>query len=124
IGQPRWMASPQRLAEAYHSSMVIAFTNKDDAQKLLDQRVVWCYGRACYTAKYIERPPTKYCSNCQSLYHRTIQCKTSARCRICAQDHHTDNHICSTCHSKTACEHTPAKCCNCGGPHEAGTRSC
>lgn len=56
------------------------------------------------------------CYRCQLFHHSSRFCTRTPRCLKCAE-----NHLTQTCIKPKT---TPAKCCNCGGPHPANYSGC
>ena len=71
--------------------------------------------------------PERYCTNCWSMEHPTTACRRQLpRCKLCAGDHRTDDHVCSQCNTLRGdcfCS-TSKRCCNCKGQHIATAYDC
>lgn len=120
------------------SSMVICLATAEDAEAVLRLRRLYVYGHQCLVTRYEERETRTTCTNCWSpiARHNASRCPSEARCRLCAGQHHTDEHQCQECSEandsdndmsgrpKAACEHMPLKCVNCSGPHAANDPTC
>jgi hypothetical protein len=99
------------------SSVIIEFTRPEDANKMIDEGLVW-QGEVCQCERYERQCRLKQCFNCQKYGHIGTQCKATTACGYCAQEHNTRD-----CPSKTDRE-LPKKCANCRGSHEAWNREC
>ena len=62
--------------------------------------------------------------NCQKFGHNHYQCKSQAKCSICAQNHETRNHECTICKSTIACAHIVVKCANFNKNHQCNDGNC
>ncbi|HEX3641308.1 MAG TPA: hypothetical protein VHV10_08460 [Ktedonobacteraceae bacterium] len=123
---PRWMCSPAELAKKNHASVVFSFWKEEDALRFKEAGTYLIWGKWCKTATYEDRPQVRYCANCWSIEHPTTACRRQVpRCRLCAQDHATDQHKCAHCGSTDGwCAQDTAKCCNCKGSHAANAYDC
>ena len=110
---PRWLARDRQ--NKVTSSVVLTFNNQNQASNAL--RGVNIAGRHCDTEIFASVRPNTQCINCQKFGHKHYQCKSPAKCNICAQSHETHNHECTTCKSKIACAHAILKCVNCNKNH-------
>lgn len=134
----QWCSAPAARAGIKKSSMVVSLTSQEDAATLLRLRTLYVFGARCMVTRYEERDAFTPCTNCWSpvARHRPSRCPGAARCRICAGQHHTDDHRCTECSEANggdedmsgatpkACAHLPAKCVNCMGAHEANDPRC
>jgi hypothetical protein len=99
------------------SSAIIEFTRPEDANKIIDEGLVW-QGEMCQTELYERGCRLKQCFQCQKYGHIGTQCKAAKACGYCAQEHSSRD-----CPSKTDRE-TPRKCATCHGAHEAWSQQC
>jgi hypothetical protein len=121
---PRYLTRPEKRLEKTHSSCVIAMKDKTQLKRILKYGLS-IFGRQCRTAEYFAARPSDQCSRCQGFGHHYRRCLKEATCGICADPHHeTRMHTCIACTSRLGCDHKPAKCANCGGPHRANDRKC
>ena len=98
------------------SSVIIEFTKPEDANKIIDEGLVW-QGELFQCERYERQCRLKQCFKCQRYGHIGTQCKATTACGYCAQEHSSRD-----CPSKT--ERTASrKCAACGGAHEAGIES-
>ena len=99
------------------SSVIIEFTKPEDANKIIDEGMVW-QGELFQCERYERQCRLKQCFKCQKYGHIGTQCKAITACGYCAQEHSSRD-----CPSKT--ERTAArKCAACGGAHEAWNQDC
>ena len=63
---------------------------------------------------------------CPRYYRASHQgeCKNPPVCFIYGESHLRKDHECQVCKSRNPCQHNQLKCANCGGKHEAVSRSC
>ena len=80
------------------------------------------------TFKYKERKTQKsqlQCSKCQVFGHLANGCTKDIKCKICAQEHHTAEHVCKICYNRDEiCSHSQEKCSNCGESHRSDSSRC
>ena len=81
-------------------------------------------GRHCDIEIFTSVRPNTECINCQKFGHKHYQCKSQAKYSICAQNHETRNHECTTCKSKIASAHVVVKCANCNKNHPTNDENC
>ena len=117
---PRWLARDRQ--NKVTSSVVLTFNNQNQASNAL--RGVNIAGRHCDTEIFASVRLNTQCINCQKFGHKHYQCKSPAKCNICAQSHETHNHECTTCKSKIACAHAILKCVNCNKNHQSNDIGC
>ncbi|KAF8575369.1 hypothetical protein K439DRAFT_1271530, partial [Ramaria rubella] len=114
VGAPHWISAPVMLVSRDKSSIVIAFANQEDADKLIKHRGVFMFGHCATTRSYVDIPPLWHCTNCWKLDHTTKACNKKPRCRFCAGKHATAEHACGLCDSMgSSCEHCMVKCVHC-----------
>ncbi|KAI7349593.1 hypothetical protein KC320_g5990 [Hortaea werneckii] len=94
------------------SSVIIEFTRPEDANKIIDEGLVW-QGELFQCERYERLCRLKQCFKCQNYGH-----KATTACGYCAQEHN-----CRDCLSKTDRTAT-RKCAACGGAHEAWNQNC
>ena len=117
---PRWLARDRH--NKIKSSVVLTFNDRNMALNAL--KGVNIAGRHCDTEIFTSVRPNTQCINCQKFGHKHYQCKSQAKCSICAQNHETRNHECTTCKSKIACAHAIVKCANCNKNHQSNDENC
>jgi hypothetical protein len=121
---PRYLTHPDKRINKEHSSCVIALKDKDKAKIHLKHGLT-IFGQQRKTAEYFSARPADQCNKCQGFGHHWQRCTAEPKCGICASAfHETRSHICTNCNSKTPCDHMPAKCANCKGPHKANSMEC
>ncbi|KIV98298.1 uncharacterized protein PV09_09855 [Verruconis gallopava] len=99
------------------SSIVIEFTKPEDANRIIDENLVWqC--EMCPAERYERQCRLKQCFQCQKYGHIGTQCKAAKTCGYCAQEHSYWE-----CPTKTNLE-AARKCVICHGTHEAWSREC
>ncbi|KIV98468.1 uncharacterized protein PV09_09721 [Verruconis gallopava] len=99
------------------SSIVIEFTKPEDANRIIDENLVW-QGEMCPAERYerqcrLKQCRLKQCFQCQKYGHIGTQCKAAKTCGYCAQEHSSWE-----CPTKTNRE-AARKCVVCLGTHEA-----
>lgn len=128
---PTWLRSSRELQNSNKkgSTIVITVGSLEEARRLLVNGIR--FGGSRYrTEHYWEVGVDTVCPRCCHLGHRSFRACGDHQpcCFICAGSHEGNEHICRVvdCSSKpgTACQHIPAKCGNCGGPHPALAGNC
>lgn len=77
-------------------------------------------GVYCYKRVAVFHPEPDLCKRCSRWGHKEWWCRSSPRCRYCAERHASD-----LCYQKIQQgDKFPPKCCNCGGPHNAQSGRC
>lgn len=99
------------------SSVVIEFTKAEDANKIIDEGLVW-QGELFQCERYEKQCRLKQCFNCQKYGHIGTQCRTTKACGYCAQEHSSRD-----CPAKDE-RSGPRKCAVCRGEHEAWSQQC
>lgn len=99
------------------SSVIIEFTRPEDANKIIDEGLVW-QGELFQCERYERLCRLKQCFKCQKYGHIGTQCKATTACGYCAQEHNSRE--CPSKADRTATR----KCAACGGAHEAWNQSC
>ena len=117
---PRWLARDRQ--NKIKSSVVLTFNDRNMALNAL--KGVNIAGRHCDTEIFTSVRPNTQCINCHKFGYKHYQCTYQAKCIICAQNHETHNHECTTCKSKIACAHVVVKCVNCNLNHQSNDERC
>jgi ribosomal protein L20 len=99
------------------SSVIIEFTKPEDANKMIDEGLVW-QGELFQCERYERQCRLKQCFKCQRYGHIGTQCKEITACGYCAQEHSSRD-----CPSKADRDAT-RKCAACSGAHEARNQNC
>ncbi|KIV98647.1 uncharacterized protein PV09_09562 [Verruconis gallopava] len=99
------------------SSIVIEFTKPEDANRIIDENLVW-QGEMCPAERYERQCRLKQCFQRQKYGHIGTQCKAAKTCGYCAQKHSSWE-----CPTKTNRE-AARKWVVCHGTHEAWSREC
>jgi hypothetical protein len=121
---PRYLTRPDKRINKEHSSCVIALKDKEKSKVFLKHGLT-IFGQHRKTAEYFSARPTDQCSKCQGFGHHWQRCTGIQKCGICASTFHdTRSHACPNCNSKSPCDHLPAKCANCAGPHKSNSNEC
>ena len=128
---PRWMGKEENLVQRLRASIVLAFTKEEDAKRLIRDGIQ-IYAEPLTVTHYADLPKPKACDKCQRLDHQTRECSRPARCGLCAEAHHTNDHSCGVddcaTHATGAvprlCEHKAAKCALCNEAHKARDDAC
>ena len=124
IGQPYWLMPSDRRETQRAGSVAVAFATEEEANRALRHRL-YIAGISVRVEKLYSTAPSTQCSKCQGFGHLDSYCKRSPKCALCAENHATQQHHCSTCKAKgTRCQHLAPKCANCKEPHTANTKTC
>jgi hypothetical protein len=99
------------------SSVIIEFTQPEDANKIIDEGLVW-QGELFQSERYERQCRLKQCFKCQKYGHIGTQCKAATACGYCAQEHNSRD--CPSKADRTATR----KCAACSGAHEAWNQNC
>lgn len=94
------------------SLVIIEFTRPQDANKIIDEGLIW-QGEVFQCELYDGSCRLTQCFNCQGYGHIGTQCKATMRCGYCAQEH-----VSGECPTKSD-KSVSKKCANCRGGHEA-----
>ena len=120
---PRWLTKAESRAGKLHSSLVLSFKTQRELKYALRNRLVIA-GTAVKTSEFLDIRPSTQCRNCQKYGHHQRSCRHPTRCQLCAGQHSTNMHQCSTCQANKECSHTQFKCANCEGSHKATDQRC
>jgi hypothetical protein len=121
-----WLVPTDRRANKQASTLVIALLGAIDLKHLGTTTLTLC-NQKCRITPYFSWTPDSHCRNCQGYGHHTKLCKAEKpTCAICAQQHSTNDHLCTipTCRAGNSCTHPPLKCAACGAPHKATDPLC
>lgn len=99
------------------SSVIIDFTKPEDANKIIDEGLVW-QGELFQCERYERQCRLKQCFKCQKYGHIGTQCKATTACGYCAQEH--SSRECPWKAQRDAIR----KCGACSGAHEAWNQDC
>lgn len=121
IRTPIWLSQEETRLQKNHSSIIIHISDPQLADILI-KRKIFIAGELCKIEKFI--PKYIQCEKCQKYGHTKFKCKNDYKCRICAQNHDSSAHFCSSCHTKKQCYHMPIKCANCNLSHMANDHIC
>lgn len=110
----RFLRKPS--ADKAYCSIVMFLANKDEAERVLEEKCINVDGEVAYTKVFVNIPTPKSCFNCHALdKHEARRCPVREPvCGTCACTGHTDKE----------CTASEARCVNCGGPHKASDRGC
>jgi len=124
VGSPRWLTSHSARETKRMGSVVIAFATEKEAMQATRSRL-YIAGSSVKTEKLLPFRADTQCSKCQRFGHPESKCRSTYKCRLCAENHPTDLHVCSTCSTRgKRCPHLVAKCCNCNDGHTADSKDC
>lgn len=115
IKHVKWLA--RRAPEKFMSSVVIEFSKPGDANKIIDEGLIW-QGEVFHCERYDRGSRLRQCYHCQTHGHIGTQCKASIACGYCAQEHSSRD-----CPNR-ANESIPRKCAACQGTHVAWSSQC
>jgi hypothetical protein len=108
------------------ASVIFKVPNKSAGLRLLKE--IWVAGNRFQAELFVPSKADSLCSICNMWGHSEFRCHSrKAACGICAGEHRTVEHRCevATCRTQAkACEHTVAKCPNCGEAHQVQDRRC
>ena len=99
------------------SSVIIEFTRPEDANKIIDEGLVW-QGELFQCERYERQCRLKQCFKCQKYSHIGTQCKAITACGYCAHEHNSRD--CPSKADRTATR----KCAAYGSAHETWNQSC
>lgn len=104
-----WLSKGNKLS----GSMVVFLVNADDAQRMLNNRIVKVGGQVAFANEYhrIARPTR--CYNCNKYGHFQSRCVHATACGNCSGSHPTDQ-----------CTSTEKKCPACGEAHTVTDPRC
>lgn len=124
IGQPYWLTPASRMQTQRAGTIVVAFATEREATTAIRNRLYFA-GRSLKVEALHRVAPSAQCKNCQGFGHLDARCRKKACCCLCAESHHTDQHVCSSCSTKgKTCVHTLLKCANCDKTHTANDPKC
>ena len=92
VANPRWLRADEELLYTPKSSLVFALTDEPTARQILNQKFLAAFGRHCSVRAFQDRPPVIQCRICWKLDHTSHQCKDTARCRLCSNQHTEEEH--------------------------------
>ncbi len=99
-------------AHKLYCSIVVYLKTKEDAAKLLKERIMTIEGEGGFTCEYEYRPRVTRCFNCQEYGHQAYRCQKPQRCLRCSEPGHA------------TCTASEPRCVSCKGPHTADDRGC
>ncbi|RYP40778.1 hypothetical protein DL767_001424 [Monosporascus sp. MG133] len=99
------------------SSIIIEFTKPEDANKIIDEGLIW-QGQVFQYDLYEKGSRLKQCFRCQKYGHIGTQCEATKACGYCAKDHNSRDFLTRTNDS------IPRKCAVCQGTHVAWSHQC
>ena len=122
----RWLRSASKIQQAQeegaqYSSIVITVPNENVANQLRSQGIY--FGGRRHMAETYHDSAKEVCPRCCRASHQG-ECENPPVCFICGESHLRKDHECRVCKSRNPCKHNQLKCANCGGKHEAVSRSC
>ena len=93
--------------------------------KKIVNRGLWIDGQRTKTEAFVGVRPTDQCSKCYDFGHHAARCERMTKCRICAANHETRRHVCTTCKTTAKeCVHIKTVCVNCEQEHQANDVRC
>lgn len=117
IAHIKWLAGPHKAKRKQKTSMIVAFAEPEDANRAIDQGLVWAGER--HSCEYYEpKCLMLQCKACQHYGHMGNRCRAPVKCVICAETHPK-----ATCPER----HQPSpkiKCAVCNGHHQADSPEC
>lgn len=112
IAKVSWLSNKES-GKAY-GSMVAYVTKESDARRPVDGHYFDLAGESATTNVFERRTGPVQCYNCQTIGHKSFQCKNAQLCGRCAMPGH----------QRKACQAAEPRCVPCGGPHESLARNC
>ena len=117
-----WLSKSENRSRKRHTSTILAFKIKTEAQKHLKKRLL--AAKSTYrTVEYRDYRSNDQCQKCQIFEHLQNICNRSSRCLYCERNHQIWEQL-STCEEKQSCNHTISRCCNCQNAHFANSVMC
>lgn len=124
IGTPYWLTSPEKRTSQLAGSVAVAFATQEEATRAIRNRL-YIAGSSLRVEKFYNITPSTQCKTCQGYGHFENRCKMSPRCRLCGEEHATQQHSCTLCKTKGAkCPHLAPRCANCKEAHTSDSPSC
>ena len=123
MGTPYWLTPANKRPQQLAGSIVAAFSTEKEANTAIRQRL-YIAGISAKVEQLRSTSLTSQCTKCQGFGHLEPYCKKQPRCRLCAKSHHTKQHACNSCNSKTRCLHLVPSCANCKEAHTAEDPTC
>lgn len=122
----RWLKKAEAIEENQrkginHTSIVVTVPNEDIAKNLMARGLY--FGGKKHPVEEFFNSSREVCPDCCQIGHKK-DCTNPHKCFLCAGNHHWKDHQCTECSAKRPCQHTPLKCANCNGKHEAVNPSC
>lgn len=105
-----WLSGPGKR----YGSMIVQFTQKADADKVLARGLLKVGGESACTTVWMEKSRAQRCFNCQQFGHMASHCPNMTVCGNCA----------ATGHTHQECTNAFMKCANCQGQHRANYAKC
>jgi hypothetical protein len=106
--------------------VVFKVPGKEAGRRLLQE--IWVNGNRFRAEVYVRDRADTLCGKCSQWGHAEFRCREQvATCGMCSGEHKTGQHKCdvSTCgRVGRGCQHSRAKCPNCGGQHFAQDGRC
>jgi hypothetical protein len=115
----------ERMTEKTHTSVVITVADKATADAVVKYGLI-IWGTLSKSSIFRSIRPFQTCTKCLGFGHHSQNCKSEARCNICAEKHHTSLHVCQACSSapEANCGCIKPLCYHCRGEHMANSPSC
>lgn len=124
IGMPYWISTKDNRMVKNAGSVAIAFATEQEANRAIQNRL-FIAGISVRVSKFYSVAATTQCQNCQGFGHLDSYCRRLPICALCGDKHSTQQHLCSVCKTKgKTCTHLEFKCANCGGNHQASSKTC
>jgi hypothetical protein len=124
IGTPYWLTPEEKRLNQRAGSVAVAFGTEEEANRAIRNRL-YIAGMSVRVEKLYSTSPTTQCQKCQGFGHLNSYCRRSPSCKLCGENHATQQHVCNTCQAKgRKCIHLVPKCANCREAHTADHRLC
>lgn len=111
IKKMRWLGGKVHLL---YGSLVVYLSEKDEAEKLLQNQTMEFKGESGFTKQYIKRVVPQRCFKCQNYGHHQLRCTQDQICSHCAEPGH----------DRIDCMTPSPKCASCQGPYQANDPGC
>lgn len=114
----RWTTDEKSRRTIKEDSVILGLATVAQANEVIARGLLW-KGKRRPCVKYEPKQNIIQCYNCQSFGHIAKTCKSSPRCRACAECHQSKD-----CPLGLRSSPSRLKCALCGGPHCASYWNC
>lgn len=109
---PKWLAHPEVIRNQANGSIIVSFPGNVE---MLGIRYMTLFNWSCRVEKARPDHHLTRCRRCHKIGHHQDRCEAPPQCGVCADNHMTEDHKCSSkaCSGGVKCTHTPLRCVNC-----------